>query len=100
MPETTNAKPMFAYIDIDALEQFCERGCAHYEWTAPVVAQHLDGLFIRLHEAQHTVTVRELVLLWQLQDTDTGWMHANYATNLVYKIRDILHMETAGMISF
>lgn len=72
--------------------------CEQYEKTAPTVRDHCDDLFVRMNEKPFSVTLGELNRvsgLWR-----DGWMHPNYAANLIYKLRQELKMDTIGYTGF
>jgi hypothetical protein len=62
------------------------------------VEAHCNDLFIRMNEADHTVTLCELKavsMLW-----DDSWAGPSHAANLIYKVRHRLGMDTTGHAGF
>lgn len=93
--ELTAAQPCFS---IARLLAFCEQGCEWYAGKAPTVAEHLDELYRRLNGDPKSVTAYEMGRLMQL--IEGTWAPANYAANLVYKLRTELGMDTTGHAGF
>jgi len=88
-----------AFCDgIGQVENFLTAACDHYERSAPTVADHCNGLYIRIQDGL-PVTVREIMAVCALCDRD-GWVPPNYAANAIYKLRQSLGMDTTGHAGF
>lgn len=68
--------------------------CDHYEKTAPTVRDHCDDLYIRINEAPEKVSLAEL--LGTAGVWNGGFQPANFAANMIYKLRYRLGMDTTG----
>lgn len=86
-------------LNLQAYLKRLEEACDFYDQSAPTVRDHCDDLYVRIGEAPERVTLAELTAVQALW-SDVGWMHPNYAANLVYKTRHRLGMNTAGHAGF
>lgn len=86
---------------VPAIDAFCRRlelACAHYEKSAPTVAEHCNDLFIRINERADAVTIAEMVGvegLWR-----DGYEQPNHAANHIYHLRHRLGMDTTGQAGY
>lgn len=86
-------------LDLQAIDKFLADGVAHYEKTAPTVAEYLDNLHIRVRESPGFVRVSELMAAQHLREGG-AWMHPNYAANFIFKVMDNLGMDTTSHAGF
>lgn len=81
-------------LDLLNYQKKLAEAVAHYERTAPTVAEHCDDLFIRMNEAAERVTLAELNAVAALWSSD--WLQPNYAANHVYHLRHRLGFDVVG----
>jgi hypothetical protein len=78
---------------------FCGEAVAHYEKSAPAVADYVDDLFIRINSKPETVLLVELTAVSALRESGE-WEHPNYAANRLYKLANRLGRDTTGLAGF
>ena len=86
-------------INYDEIERLVGRAAAYYEKLAPTVTAHLEDLALRLAERPEQVSLYEVTqvgMLWECGQ----WEGANFASNRIYKLRDLLGMDTTGALGF
>jgi len=82
-------------FDYESIATFLVQVCDTYEKSAATVTAWANNLYIRLTENPDDVRASELLLLNRLKD-EHGFIPANFAANLVYKLQSRLGQDTTG----
>ena len=86
-------------INWEEIENLVGRVAAQYEKSAPLVAEHMDDLALRLAEKPEHVSLYELTQVEMLRENGI-WEQPNFASNRIYKLRAFFSMDTTGHAGF
>jgi len=89
---------MSKFIDLEGIEKFLVNAVNHYEKSAPTVSRYADDLYVRLQE-KRPVQLWEVLTVLELRTPD-GWLQANFAANLIYKLEDRMGRNISGQYGF